>query len=54
MNYNRSINKDKGDGKPYVDMLEKEYKKMNDKQKAEVDTIGKKLNDIFKIQDDEK
>ena len=37
----------KGDGKPYLEMMEEEYSKMSDAEKEEIDKYGEKLRKIF-------
>ena len=53
MEEKRRIETEKGDGKPYLQMLEEEFNKMTDEEKSEVDAIGEKLNALFGIEDDE-
>lgn len=49
----KKIEHAKGDGKPYLQMLEEEFNKMTDEEKAEVEMIGAKLDELFGIEDDE-
>ena len=49
----RRINMDKGDGQPYLDMLEEEYKNMTEEEKKEVEAIGKMLDEKFGLDDED-
>lgn len=53
MEEKKRIDVGKGDGKPYLQMLEEEFDKMTDEEKAEVEAIGRKLNALLGIEDDE-
>ncbi|MCI6266682.1 MAG: DUF1810 family protein [Erysipelotrichaceae bacterium] len=43
----------KGDGQPYVEMAIEEYNNLTEEERKEVDEIGKKINTIFGINDDD-
>lgn len=43
----------KGDGQPYVEMAIEEYNNLTEEGRKEVDEIGKKINTIFGINDDD-
>ncbi|MBR4027686.1 MAG: hypothetical protein IKJ01_09105 [Lachnospiraceae bacterium] len=49
MKERQQINIEKGDGKPYLKMLQDEFHNMTEKEKEEVEEIGKTLNEIFGI-----
>lgn len=49
----RRIDIEKGDGEAYIRMLEEKYNSMTDEEKAEVDAIGRELDEMFGMDDDE-
>lgn len=53
MDKRREINMDKGDGAPYLKMLEEEYNRMTEEEKAEVEEIGRKLDELFGPDDED-